>query len=262
MAVPSARPGHGFASENAARRAIIDACLAMNSLGINQGKAGNASVRWHRGGQDGYLITPSGLPYQDTREDDIVWLALQADPEQPGPDVAADVFPDTRVDASPPRRALRSPVSPSSEWRLHQVIYRSRDAGAVIHTHSTYATSLACLPRVQQHGIAAFHYMIAVAGGADLRCAPYATFGSKSLADQALAALEGRRACLLANHGQIAFADSLAGALDLAVEVETLARMYWQALQIGEPVILDAAEMAVVIGKFKTYGARRPPPAM
>ena len=240
-ATPAARPGHGFASENAARRAVIDACLAMNSLGINQGKAGNASVRWHRGGQDGYLITPSGLPYQDTREDDIVWLALQADPEQPGPDVAADAFP----------------AAPSSEWRMHQVIYRSRGAGAVIHTHSAYATSLACLPRVQQQGIPAFHYMIAVAGGADLRCAPYATFGSKTLADHALAALDGRRACLLANHGQIAFADSLAGALDLAVEVETLARMYWQALQIGEPAILDAAEMAVVIEKFRTYGARR-----
>jgi L-fuculose-phosphate aldolase len=240
-------------SENAARRSLIDCCLRMNALGINQGKSGNASVRWHRGGKDGYLITPSGLPYDETREDDIVWLALDADADRPGLDAGDEVFPQTQREAPA--------AVASSEWQMHRAIYRARDAGAVVHTHSPYATSLACLPRIQQHGVPAFHYMIAVAGGANIRCASYATFGTQALADLALAALADRRACLLANHGQIAFAaagpGALAAALALAVEVETLARMYWQALQIGEPAILDDAEMARVLQKFKTYGRAR-----
>ena len=142
---------------------------------------------------------------------------------------------------------------PSSEWRFHRDIYRARpEAGAVVHAHAPYGTTLACLGR----GIPAFHYMIAVAGGDTIRCAPYATFGSQALSDHALAALEGRRACLLANHGMIALGPDLAAAFDLAVEVEALAGQYWRALQIGAPRLLSADEMADVLEKFRTYGRR------
>ena len=140
---------------------------------------------------------------------------------------------------------------PSSEWRFHRDIYRARrDVNAVVHTHAPFATTLACLHR----GIPAFHYMVAVAGGRDIRCAPYATFGTQELSDHAVAGLAGRDACLLANHGMIAVGASLARALALAVEVETLAEMYWRALQIGEPRLLPDAEMDVVLEKFRTYG--------
>ena len=145
----------------------------------------------------------------------------------------------------------RGALLPSSEWRFHRDIYAARaDAHAIVHTHAPFATSLACLHR----GIPPFHYMVAVAGGTDIRCAPYATFGTQALSDHAVAALAGRRACLLANHGMIAVGASLERALALAVEVETLAEMYWRALQIGEPVLLPDAEMDVVLEKFATYG--------
>ncbi len=120
----------------------------------------------------------------------------------------------------------------------------------IVHTHAPFATSLACLHR----GIPPFHYMVAVAGGDDIRCAPYATFGTQALSDRAVAALEGRRACLLANHGMIAIGASLGAALALAVEVETLAEMYWRAQQLGEPVLLSPEEMEVVVTRFRTYG--------
>lgn len=228
----------GPVTENEARQAIIDACLQMNTLGINQGKAGNISMRWHRGTSDGYLVTPSGLPYDQTGVDDIVWADLHW---------------------TGPRWPAGARREPSSEWRMHQAIYAAHEATAVVHTHSPYATSLACLPRIQQQGIPAFHYMIAVAGGDSIRCAPYALFGTEALARGAMQALAGRRACLLANHGTLCFGDSLESALALAVEVETLARMYWQALQIGEPAVLDAQQMAEVIERFKRYGRARPP---
>lgn len=262
-----------FETEQQARRAVIAACLKMNALGINQAKAGNISVRWHRGAKDGFLITPSGLPYEDTTEDDIVWLAIDDDPDHPQPSPLQKFFPNaaitganagssegssTRSGSNADTRALVRPVSPpSSEWRMHSMIYRQQPpqrAGAVVHTHSPYASSLACLPRIQTEGIPAFHYMIAVAGGTTIRCAPYATFGTQALSDFAAVALRGRCACLLANHGVLAYQNSLPRALTLAQEVETLARMYWQALQIGAPVILDDAEMQRVIERFKTYG--------
>ncbi len=145
---------------------------------------------------------------------------------------------------------------PSSEWRFHRDIYAARgDAQAIVHTHAPFATTLACMHR----GIPPFHYMVAVAGGNDIRCAPYATFGTQELSDHAVAALAGRRACLLANHGMIAVGASLERALALAVEVETLAETYWRALQVGEPVLLPDAEMARVLEKFATYG--QPPHA-
>ena len=203
------------------REAIIATALGMNAAGINRGKSGNVSARV----DDGFVITPSGLPYSDTTSDDIVHVEL--DGKATG------------------RR------EPSTEWRFHRDIYRSRaDAAAIVHTHAPFATTLACLDR----GIPAFHYMIAVAGGTDVRCAPYATFGSQALSDYALRALDGRRACLLAHHGMIAIGASLNDALALAVEVETLAEMYWRALQIGEPALLSDDEMHEVIAKFTSYG--------
>jgi L-fuculose-phosphate aldolase len=203
------------------RLAIIATARQMNALGINRGKSGNVSARIEDGG---FLVTPSALPYDETDAEDIV-----------------------RIDVEGKATGRRRP---SSEWRFHHDIYAARpEVNAIVHTHSPFATTLACLDR----GIPAFHYMIAMAGGNDIRCAPYATFGTQELSDHAVKALEGRKACLLAHHGQIATAESLKSALALAVEVETLAEMYWRALQIGEPGILDEREMRTVLEKFTTY---------
>ncbi|MDB2407817.1 class II aldolase/adducin family protein [Jannaschia sp.] len=201
--------------------AILAACRAMNASGLNQGTAGNISMR----DGDGMLITPSGVPYDD------------ATPEMMVP-VAADGTPTGRL-------------KPSSEWRMHLDIYRAHArAQSVVHVHSPYATALSC----HRRGIPAFHYMVAVAGGADIRCADYATFGTQELSDAMLAALEGRTACLLANHGQIAFGPSLDKTLALAHEVETLARQYLIARALGEPAQLDGAEMGRVLALFADYG--------
>ena len=208
-------------SELPSRKAIITTALAMNALGINRGKSGNVSARW----KNGFLITPSGLPYEETRPADIVFIDMKG---------------------KPTGKRL-----PSSEWRFHHDIYRTRrEAQAVVHAHASFATTLACLGM----DVPAFHYMIAVAGGNSIRCAPYATFGSQELSDHALEALSKRKACLLANHGMIATGESLKRALALAVEVEALCEQYWRALQIGKPAILSDAEMEVVLEKFKTYG--------
>jgi L-fuculose-phosphate aldolase len=147
--------------------------------------------------------------------------------------------------------AALGPRLPSSEWRFHRDIYAARrEVGAIVHVHSPFATSIACLGR----DIPPFHYMIAVAGGKDIRCAAYATFGTQQLSDRALCALEGRKACLLANHGMIAIGASLTAALALAVEVEALAEQYWRALQIGTPNLLSDVEMEIVLEKFRIYG--------
>jgi L-fuculose-phosphate aldolase len=205
----------------ALRAAIVATARAMNAAGINRGKSGNVSARI----DGGFLITPSGLPYADTTVDDIV-----------------------AVDESGAASGTRKP---SSEWRFHRDIYCARkEAAAIVHAHSPFATTLACLDR----GIPAFHYMIAMAGGNDIRGAPYATFGTQELSDAALSALDERKACLLAHHGMIAVGESLDRALALAVEVETLAEMYWRALQIREPEVLSDAEMQTVLAKFADYG--------
>ena len=205
------------------RRQIIATALRMNSLGINRGTSGNVSTRWKKG----LLVTPSGLPYEETK---------------PG----AIVFIDEKATAKGRRR-------PSSEWRFHFDIYqRNNEVNAVVHTHSSFATTLACLGME----VPAFHYMVAVAGGNSIRCAPYATFGTQTLSDNALKALEGRKACLLANHGMIATGENLKGALALAVEVEALCEQYWRALQIGRPNLLSDDEMVVVVEKFKIYHAQ------
>jgi L-fuculose-phosphate aldolase len=211
--------------EQTLRSAIVETALAMNAHGINRGKSGNVSARLRHGDFDGFLVTPTGLPYDRTTPADIVPMTLAGKPSG------------SRL--------------PSSEWRFHRDIYRTRaDANAIVHTHAPFATTLACHGR----SIPAFHYMVAVAGGRDIRCADYATFGTQALSDHALRALEGRRACLLAHHGMIAIGASLDKAFALAIEVETLAEMYWRALALGEPENLPDAEMDVVLRKFATYG--------
>ncbi|HEV7558435.1 MAG TPA: class II aldolase/adducin family protein [Kofleriaceae bacterium] len=204
------------------RRRVIETCLAMNTRGINQGRSGNVSVRIDA---TSFLITPTGIAYDEIRLADVV--RMTADGTWYG----------------------RTP--PSSEWRCHRDILTSRaDVAAIVHTHGPHATALACLRK----SIPAFHYVVALAGGDSIRCAPYATFGTQRLSDHALAALEGRRACLLANHGMIATGPTLSAALDLAVEVEALAGMYLEALSVGRPVLLSKAEIKRVVDKFRTYG--------
>ena len=210
-------------SEVELRARIVRVAQAMDRAGFAPSKSGNVSARLG----DGLLITPSGLPSADTKPDDLVTL-----------DLDGTVRGGTR--------------KPSSEWPFHTAIYRARpDAGAIVHTHSPRATALSCARR----GLPAFHYMIALCGGADVRCADYATFGGTALADNAVRALEGRKAALLANHGVIALGATLEGAYTVAAEVENLAGQYLDLLAAGlEPVILDAQEMARVAERFAGYG--------
>ena len=203
---------------------IAAACRTMN-CGLNQGIAGNLSVRAEENGEPGFLITPTGIPYAALEPADVVFM---------------------RLDGSSTGRR-----KPSSEWRFHRDIYVARgEATAIVHAHSPFATTLACLRR----DIPAYHYMIARFGGDTLRCSTYATFGTQQLSDAALAAMAGRNACLLANHGMLVFGRAVDQAVDLAIELEALCEQYWRACQLGEPVLLDAAEMAVVLEKFALYG--------
>jgi L-fuculose-phosphate aldolase len=205
--------------------ALVDTMRYLESVGLNRGKAGNASRRY---GDHHYQITPSGIAPVDLTSASMVVLSLDDKPAPVG-------------------------AIPSSEWRMHQDIYLARpDVGAIAHTHSNYATALACVGR----SIPAFHYMVAVAGGDSIRCAPYATFGTQALSNHAVRALENRQACLLANHGVVAVGANPLSAAKLALEVEQLARQYCIALQLGEPVMLSDAQMREVMEKFKTYGQR------
>jgi L-fuculose-phosphate aldolase len=199
---------------------LLNTALAMNSLGLNQGSSGNVSVRTGAG----FLITPSALPYEQCCPDDMVWMDWNGQSQG------------TR--------------KPSSEWRIHSDIYRQHPhAEAILHAHSSYSTTLACLERP----IPAFHYMVAIAGGESIPCAPYATFGTQALSDAVLHGLQHRCATLMAHHGMICYAADLAQVLALAVEVETLARMYLQALQVAEPKHLSAEEMREVVRRFQEY---------
>ena len=220
MTAPGTLPGRN--ERQALSRRIVDTCLAMNASRINQGKSGNVSARFGTG----MLITPSGVSYSTLKPMDIVLM-----------DLTGEVEPDQLL--------------PSSEWRMHADIYRNRpEAQAILHAHPTFCTALAC----RREGIPAFHYMIAMAGGTDIRCSDYATFGTVALSETMIAALEGRKACLLANHGMICFESDLDRALALAVEVESLARQYHHACQGGIPILLDEEEMLRVLEKFQTYG--------
>jgi len=203
------------------REGIVAAVRALTARGLNRGTAGNVSARWG----EGFLVTPTGLDCEDMQPGDIVPMAMDG--------------------------SWHGARKPSSEWRFHRDLYAARpEAGAVVHAHAPFASALACL----RADIPPFHYMIARFGGSTVRCAAYATFGTQALSDAALAALEGRSACLLANHGLLVFGRDLRHAFDLAVELEALCEQYWRALQAGRPVLLSDSEMAVVLEKFRTYG--------
>lgn len=210
-------------TEQDLRQEIVSVAQAIDRAGFCPSKSGNVSSRFG----DGLLITPSGLPYAQTKPEDLIHLRLDG-------------------------TVLNGSRKPSSEWPFHVAIYKARpDAQAIVHTHSPRATALSCTRR----GIPAFHYMIALCGGGDVRCADYATFGTPELADNAVKALEGRKAVLLANHGVIALGQTLAGAHTIVAEVENLAGQYLDILAAGlAPVILDATEMERVGAKFAGYG--------
>lgn len=207
------------------KKEIITTCLKMNDLGINQGTSGNISCRWKKG----MLITPSGLPYDQLRTRDIIYVNFKDD-------------------------TTEGPHKPSSEWRFHRdILVKRKDINAVVHTHSNYATAMA----IQHLDIPAIHYMIAAAGGMRIACADYATFGTQELSNNVLAALENRLACLLAHHGMIALGISIAKALWLAIEVETLAKQYSLANQYGKVKTISDKEMKKVINAFKSYGPKK-----
>ena len=203
------------------RAGLIATARAMRPAGLNKGAAGNVSVR----DGDGFLITPSGLPYDTLAPDDI---------------------PRMTPDGSHAGRR-----KPSSEWRLHRDLYATRpEVGAVLHAHSPFAVSLACLRR----DIPPFHYMIARFGGDTIRCADYAIFGSAELSTAAMQAMAGRKGCLLANHGLLVAGSDLADAFALAVELEELCEQYWRACLLGHPVLLTPGEMRAVLERFRGYG--------
>lgn len=211
------------ADETHLRESVIQACIQMNQSGINQGTSGNISVRFG----EGMLITPTSIPYENLHAEDIVWMGFNGD--------------------------IKGDQKPSSEWHFHLDIMRKRsDVNAVVHAHPTYCTTLAILEKE----IPPIHYMIAVAaGGPNIRCAPYATFGTEELSQYALTALEGRNACLLAHHGMIAVSTSLDKAMWVAEEVETLAKQYHGCIQvISEPPLLSEEEIDRVLEKVNGYG--------
>ena len=214
-------PGQKAGQSKVKRQAIIDACRQMNALGINQGTSGNISVRHG----DGLLITPTSVPYEAMTPEQIVFMDMNG--------------------------AFTDGQRPSSEWRFHLDILRARpEVEAVVHAHPTYCTILA----IMGLEIPPIHYMIAAAGGPNIRCSPYATYGTPELSAHAVQALEGRFACLLGHHGMIAVGPSLAKAMWLAVEVETLARQYHGCLQIGKPPLLPMDEIERVRVKMMGYG--------
>ena len=216
-------------SERALRRALVDRARWMNASGLNQGTSGNLSARCG----EVMLITPSATPYDDMTPDMIAAMPVGGE-----------------------YGAWAGPLKPSTEWRFHLDIMKARpDVGAVVHTHSTYATVLG----IARREIPAVHYMIAAFGGPTIRCADYARYGTEALSRHALAALEGRNGCLLANHGMIAVGATLGKAMWLAVELETLARQYYLALALGAPHVLTDAQIEETAQAFSTYGLQDPP---
>ena len=208
-------------NEAGLRREMVRLTRRLDQLGLNRGTSGNLSARFG----EGMLVTPSGMGAEGLTEDDIVFVDMQG--------------------------AARGRWRPSSEWLFHRdILARRAEVGAVVHTHAIAATALACLRK----DIPRFHYMIALMGGDDIRCAEYATFGTQQLSDNALAALHERKACLLSNHGMIAVGADLAEAFGIAVEVETLSELYLRALQAGEPVLLSDQEFQDVQRRFAGYG--------
>ena len=209
------------------RNQIIEYSLKLNSTNLSPLRSGNISIRTNEDDKDGYLITPSGKKYETLKPEDIVFMSLNAEAENNDSD-----------------------NKPSSEWRFHRDIYiNKKDAQAIVHAHSPHATA------VSSHGksIPPFHYMIALAGGEDIKCAEYATFGTEDLSKNIIKALRKRTACLMSNHGQVAFGKNLEEAFELAQEIENICQQYIIALKIGEPKILSLAEMKKILEKVKNY---------
>ena len=215
---------------NNLRSEIVKYSKKLNSSNLSPLRSGNMSIRATQDGNDGFLITPSGIKYEQLKEESIVFLEL--DENLNNDKISKDV------------------LNPSSEWRFHQDIYiKKKDALAIVHAHSPHATA------VSAHGknIPAFHYMIALAGGNDIKCAEYATFGTKELSQNILTALEMRKACLMSNHGQVAFGKNLEEAFELAQEVENICHQYINTIKIGKPKILSFEEMSKILEKTKSY---------
>ena len=207
--------------ENQLKTKVLETAQAMNASGINRGSSGNVSAR----SGEGFIITPTGMPYERCTPDDMVPVDSDGTPH--------------------------GDRKPSSEWRFHRDIYQAfPEAGAVVHTHAAFATSLACM----EVEIPPFHYMIARFGGDTVRCASYALFGTQELSDAMIAALRDRRACLMAHHGMVIYGRNLEHALALAVELETLCEQYWRVLQMGQPNLIPNDEMVRVLEKFRSYG--------
>ena len=208
------------------RNQIIEYSLKLNSTNLSPLRSGNISLRAEEDDKDGYLITPSGKKYQTLKPEDIVFMGLE------------------EIEKND------SSNKPSSEWKFHRDIYlEKRDAQAIVHAHSPHATA------VSSHGkpIPPFHYMIALAGGEDIKCAEYATFGTKELSNNVIKALENRSACLMSNHGQVAFGKNLDSAFELAQEIENICHQYTITLKLGKPKILSFEEMKKVLDKAKNY---------
>ena len=205
----------------APREDMLAALVELDARGLNRGSSGNLSCRVG----EGMLITPTGMSAGGIEPDDLVWLGFDG--------------------------ARRGRLAPSSEWHFHAALYRARpELHAVVHTHATYCTALACLRR----DLPAFHYMVAVAGGDSVRCAPYRLFGTEALSEVVVEAMQDRKACLLATHGAVSAGATLREAMKVMIELEALCRSYLAALAVGTPAILSAQEMAEVIEKFRTYG--------
>ena len=207
------------------RQEMIQTVQGFAAADLGAGTSGNLSARNDRG----FIITPSGVPYERLE-------------------------PDMLLELGPTGAVIGGDLLPSSEWRFHKDIYLAhKEVGAIVHVHSPFATAIACTRK----DIPAFHYVIGIAGGDSIRCAEYATFGTGELSGHAVTALQGRQACLLANHGMIALGRDVAAAFKMALEVEQLARLYYYSLQIGAPVILDKEEMHSVLERFKSYGKQK-----
>ena len=206
------------------RKEVIKYSIKLNTTNLSPLRSGNISLKCIENSVEGFLITPSGKKYDTLKEEDIVF-------------VSNDGNHDTNL-------------KPSSEWRFHKDIYLKKpDAKAIVHAHSPHATA------VSAHGkdIPAFHYMIALAGGDSIKCAKYATFGTQELSDNIINALEDRKACLMSNHGQVAFGENLESAFELAEELENICHQYINTIKLGEPKILSSSEMDVILEKVKNY---------
>ena len=209
---------------------VIEFSKRLNNTNLSPLRSGNISVRTQIDGEDGFYITPSGIKYENLKEEDIVFLSNEKE---------YDFL-----------KIFNSGLNPSSEWRFHQDIYINKnDAKAIVHAHSVHATA------VSAHGtdVPAFHYMIALAGGENIKCAKYATFGTRELSENIIEALENRKGCLMENHGQVTFGNNLEEAFELAKEIENICHQYINTIKIGEPKILSSSEMDKILEKVKNY---------